>query len=179
MGTFDDKRAIAGRRSRESGEFFEGMMIAASGFYEDCGLAAVDKTPEPMHIIQAHDRARGRFIACFSKKAQPDFKGVLADGTMILFDAKHTDKPKISRDVITVEQERCFERYRKLGAICFVVVSLGFEKFYRVPWQIFRDMKERFGRKYMDETDLEPYQIKYNNGIVKYLEGIELKERED
>lgn len=58
------------------------------------------------------DRNRGQFICCFTKQAQPDFKGILMDSTMILFDAKHTDKDKIGRDVVTAEQQACFERYQ-------------------------------------------------------------------
>ena len=105
------KRSIRGLQSRSNGEHFEGMIIAASRFYEERGIAAVDKTPEAFKVLKAMDRNRGQFICCFTKQAQPDFKGSLMDSTMILFDAKHTDKDKISRDVVTEEQEKCFERY--------------------------------------------------------------------
>lgn len=111
------KRSIRGLQSRSNGEHFEGMIIAASRFYEERGIAAVDKTPEAFKVLKAMDRNRGQFICCFTKQAQPDFKGILMDSTMILFDAKHTDKDKISRDVVTAEQQACFERYMKLGAM--------------------------------------------------------------
>lgn len=143
------------------------------------GIAAVDKTPEAFKVLKAMDRNRGQFICCFTKQAQPDFKGILMDSTMILFDAKHTDKDKISRDVVTTEQQACFERYMKLGAMCFLVVSLEFKEFYRVPWVVFRDMKKIYGHKYMNREELEPYRIKYSNGVVKYLDGIVLRERNE
>ncbi len=54
------------------------------------------------------------------------------DSTMVLFDAKHTDKDQISRNVVTEEQEKCFERYMNMGAMCFLVVSLEFKEFYRI-----------------------------------------------
>lgn len=92
---------------------------------------------------------------------------------------KHTDKDKISRDVVTTEQQACFERYMKLGAMCFLVVSLEFKEFYRVPWVVFRDMKKIYGHKYMNREELEPYRIKYSNGVVKYLDGIVLRERNE
>ena len=114
--------SIRGLQSRSNGEHFEGMIIAASRFYEERGIAAVDKTPEAFKVLKAMDRNRGQFICCFTKQAQPDFKGILMDSTMILFDAKHTDKDKIGRDVVTAEQQACFERYMKLGAMCFLVV---------------------------------------------------------
>ena len=161
------------------GEIFEQMIVAASRFYEEKGIAAVDKTPEAFKVLKPLDRNRGQFICCFTKQAQPDFKGALMDSTMILFDAKHTDKDRIGRDVVTAEQEACFERYMQMDAMCFLVVSLGFEEFYRVPWVVFRDMKKIYGHKYMNREELEPYRIKYMNGVVKYLDGIALRERNE
>lgn len=179
MGTSNYNRVMTGRRSRAVGDYFEQMIIAASAFYEEKGISVIEKTPEPMKVLGVHNRKMGQFICCFSKRAQPDFKGALADSTMILFDAKHTDKDRIQRDVITEEQEKCFERYRKMGAVCFVVISIGFENYYRVPWDVFRDMKQIFGHKYMDESNLEQYKIKYSNGVVKFLDGLELREIEE
>lgn len=173
------KRSMKGLQSRANGEYFEGMILAASRFYEERGIAAVDKTPEAFKVLKPLDRNRGQFICCFTKQAQPDFKGSLMDSTMVLFDAKHTDKTQISRDVVTAEQEMCFERYMKMGAMCFLVISLGFEEFYRVPWVVFRDMKKIYGHKYMNREELKPYKIKYSNGVVKYLDGITLRERSE
>lgn len=100
------KRSIRGLQSRSNGEHFEGMIIAASRFYEERGIAAVDKTPEAFKVLKALDRNRGQFICCFTKQAQPDFKGILMDSTMILFDAttrpstkKSTKKKKTYRIV--------------------------------------------------------------------------------
>lgn len=169
-------RAIRGAQSRADGEYFERMILTASRFYEEQGISVIDKTPEAMKVLRPYDRGRGQFVCCFAKQAQPDFKGVLMDSNMVLFDAKHTDKNQIRRDVVTSEQESCFERYMKLGAMCFIVVSLGFEKYYRVPWVVFRDMKEIYGHKFMNEKELDPYRIQYVNGILRFLDGVELRE---
>ena len=157
MDTYN--KSLSGSRSRASGEYFEGMISAACRFYEEKGISVIEKTPEPMKVLKPYDRKRGQFICCFAKQAQPDFKGVLMDATMVLFDAKHTDKEKIM----------------KLGAMCFLVVSIGLDKFYRVPWVVFRDMKKLYGHKHMDEKDLEPYKIKYSNGVLRFLDGVELR----
>ena len=45
------KRSIRGLQSRSNGEHFEGMIIAASRFYEERGIAAVDKTPEAFKVL--------------------------------------------------------------------------------------------------------------------------------
>lgn len=171
------KRSVRGAMSRASGEAFERMILAASAYYEERGISVIDKTPEAFKIIRPADRSKGQFICCFTKQAQPDFKGILLDSSMILFDAKHTDKDQIRRDVVTAEQEECFERYSKMGAMCFLVVSLAFEKFFRVPWVVFRDMKQIYGHKYMNEAELKPYQVEYRNGILRFLDGVQLRER--
>lgn len=173
------KRSLLGRQSRANGSYFEGMIEAASGFYEDRGIAVIDKTPEPMKILQATDRRRGQFLCCFAKQAQPDFKGALMDATMILFDAKHTDSDRLERQIVSGEQEACFERYGKMGALCFVVASIKFERFYRVPWEVFRDMKKIFGHKFMADEELKPYEVKCVNGVIRFLDGISLREMED
>lgn len=113
MDTYN--RSIIGLKSRSNGENFERMIMAASRFYEDRGIAVIDKTPEAFKVIKPYNRDRGQFICCFTQQAQPDFKGALMDSTMVLFDAKHTDKGQISRNVVTEEQEECFERYMKMG----------------------------------------------------------------
>lgn len=60
--------------------------------------------------------------------------------------------------------------------MCFLVVSIGLDDFYRVPWVVFRDMKKIYGHKYMDRKDLEAYKIKYSKGVLRFLDGIELRE---
>lgn len=177
MGTSNYNRVMAGRRSKASGDHFEMMVMAAAQFYEDKGIAVIQKTPEPMRVLKPYNRSQGQFICCFAKQAQPDFKGILKDSTMILFDAKHTDKERIVRSVVTEEQEECFERYMQMGAMCFLIVSIGFEKFYRVPWIVFRDMKIIYGHKHMNETELKPYRVNYSGGVLRFLDGIELRER--
>lgn len=98
MDTYN--RSIIGLKSRSNGEYFERMIMAASRFYEDRGIAVIDKTPEAFKVIKPYNRDRGQFICCFTQQAQPDFKGALMDSTMVLFDAKHTDKGQISRNVV-------------------------------------------------------------------------------
>lgn len=172
-------KSVTGRQSRAAGEYFENLINAAAGFYQDQKVAVVEKTPEPMKILKPHDRSRGQFIACFAKQAQPDYKGILQDGTMILFDAKHTDSDQLKRSVVTAEQEEEFDRYQDMGARCYIVASVGFQNFYRIPWETFRDMKRNFGRLHMKLTDLEKYRIPFSRGYVLFLEGIELKETGD
>lgn len=171
----DIKRQIAGRRSHAAGNLFEQMLNASCRYYREKRMAIVEKTPEPMHLLKPYgERSRGQYIACFEKQAQPDYKGVLCDGTAIIFEAKHTDSDRITESVITETQRQNLDDFAKMGAQCFVIVSIGFQSFYRVPWELFRDMKNRYGRKFMKIEELKPYELKQNKGTVLILEGVEL-----
>ena len=172
-------KSLKGAQARAAGAAFEEMVMDASAYYEEMGISVIDKTPEAFKVLRPADRSRGQFVCCFTKQAQPDFKGILADSTMVLFDAKHTDRNRIRRDVVTAEQEECFERYMKLGALCFLVVSLRFEKYYRVPWVVFRDMQAIYGHKYMSEEELKPYRVRYSRGVLRFLDGIQLRAEGD
>lgn len=167
---------MAGIRSKVAGEAFERMLNASCKYYQDEGVAVIEKTPEPMRIIKAYDRHRGQYIAIFEKQAQADYKGVLCDGKAILFEAKHTDQDRISRNVITETQENILDDFAAMGAQCFVFVSFGFKNYYRVPWNVFRDMKKIFGRKYIKESEMMQYRITVKNCLLLILDGIEINE---
>ncbi len=172
----DPGRQITGARSRASGEIFERWISAACEFYQREGYAVIEKTPEPMKPLGKADRS-GRFLACFTKQAQPDFKGALCDGSCIIFDAKHTEKDRIQQSIITDTQWKTFDRYEEMGAKCFVIVSIGMKDFYRVPWSVWKQMKELFGHKYMAAgMELEQYKVPDRNCTILFLEGVELRD---
>ena len=112
----------------------------------------------------------------YEKKGQPDYKGVLCDGTGIMFEAKHTDSDRINQNVVTDTQWESLDIYEQFGAHCYVMVSLGLVKFYRVPWKIWKQMKKRFGHKFMTEQELEPYRLPERQCTILILEGVELKD---
>ena len=69
-----------------------------------------------------------------------------------------------------------FDRYELMGAKCFVIVSIELEKFFRIPWNIWKKMKELYGHKYMAVgKELGDYQIPWKNCTVLFLEGVEVK----
>lgn len=159
--------AARGKRSRDAGVFWEGIIETACLYYRQEGLAEITKTPEPMRPL-SRPNSKGQFTACFTKQAQPDYKGTLKGGRAVVFEAKHTDADRMQRSVISEEQEKQLNRHQNLGAECFVLVSFGLQQFYRIPWEIFRDMKDHFGRKYITPDDLIDYKIAYI-GILRFL----------
>ena len=59
-----------------------------------------------------------------------------------------------------------------LGAECFVMVSFGFERFFKIPWTVFRDMKEHYGRKYITPEDVQEYKVRYIGGVLQFLQEV-------
>ena len=160
---------IRGRINRDNGKEFESIILAACDRYRAEGIADIDKTPEPMSVVQ--NLGKGKFVAYFAKKAQPDFQGTLAgSGRSICFEAKHTSSDRIEKSAVSSEQEKVLDIKYKMGAECFVLVSFQFMRYYKVPWEIWKDMKNQFGHQYMSETDGAPYLLKHSAGpYIKFL----------
>lgn len=172
------QRSQRGRQSRIVGDHFEGIIAASLRWYEDKGVACIEKTPEPMKPLRAPNR-QGQFLACYIKAGQPDFKGTLTGGRSVVFEAKHTDSDRIEYSRLTDEQVEKLSTHHKLGAAAFVLVSFGLQDFYRIPWEIWRDMKAIYGHKHIKQKELEPYRVQYIAGVLKLLEGIELDYNEE
>lgn len=167
------QRSQRGHQSRQMGAFFESMIEASLRWYEIKGVAEVEKTPEPMKPLGKPNQ-RGQFLACFTKAAQPDFKGTLTGGRSVVFEAKQTMSDRIEYKAVSEEQHERLEKHHQLGAAAFVLVSFALQDFYRVPWPVWRDMKTIYGRKYLKPSELEQYRVEYIAGVLKLLEGIEL-----
>lgn len=150
---------------------FERQILAACRQYAAEGIAIIEKTPEPFRVLKKGQA--GIFQGRFSTPAQPDFKGVLKGGQTIVFEAKKTLKDRIQRNVLTDNQIANLEAYNRLGAFCGVCVSIQ-NDFYFMPWRIWRDMKEIFGRQYLTAADIEPWQVSYD-GAVHFLDGVTIE----
>lgn len=164
------ERQYRGKQSRVAGNNFEDMISASLEWYEGKGVACIEKTPEPMKPLGKPNK-RGQFLACYTKAAQPDYKGTLSGGRSVVFEAKHTDADQMKQERVTGEQADRLELHHKLGAAAFVMVSFGLMDFYRIPWEVWRDMKAIYGRKYIKAADVEPYRVQYMSGVLKLLEG--------
>ena len=167
------KRQMIGRRSKVSGEIFERWLSNACEFYLKKGWAHIEKTPEPFHITGKDER--GIVRGYYEKKGQPDFKGILCDGTGIMFEAKHTESDRMKQNIVTETQWKNLDIYEGFGAHCYVMVSIGLTKFYRVPWSVWKKMKELYGHKFMTEQELEPYKLQERQCTILILEGMELR----
>lgn len=125
-----------------------------------------------MKILRPLSGKSNQFAACFVKQAQPDYKGTLREGQAVVFEAKYTGADRIERGRITGEQADGLEAHNKLGACAFVLVSFGFRDYFRIPWSIWRDMKQHFERLYIKPEELEEYRVKFIGGLVRFLDGL-------
>lgn len=156
-GGKDPRRQLIGVRSKAEGKRFEARLDAAFAYYDKTGFAAIEKTPEPLKPISS--LGQGRFVACFEKKAQPDYKGILKGGREIMFEAKFTSTDRMEQSRVLAGQADYMDKHQRLGARCYVVVGFARGEVYRIPWDVWRDMKSHFGRKYVTEADLDKYRV--------------------
>lgn len=157
--------------NRAEGKDFEERLDASFDWYRFQKRAAIKKTPEPMRVLRS--LGDGQFVACFEKKAQPDYKGTLAGGRSVLLEAKYTSTERMHQSAVSDEQADEMDTHEAIGALCYVIFGFTSGKVYRFPWTMWKDMKRIFGRKYVMETDalLEDYRLRPSqSGILPLLE---------
>ena len=153
----DPERQRIGAVNRALGKRFEARLDATFEYYRARGFAFVEKTPEPMKVIGRLEQ--GRFVACYEKKAQPDYKGIIKGGRTVLFEAKFTTDGRIEQNRVLPSQADYMTQHEQLGARCYVLVGFGSGAVYRVPWSVWADMKTHFGHKYATEAELAGYRV--------------------
>ncbi len=170
----DVENIIMGKRSKASGAYFEKMIEAGCRYYEERGLAKIEKQSEPVHYIKPYG-TRGQFIANYAKKSGVDYKGVVRGGYTVCFEAKHTDSDRMLQSRVEPHQMKYLEGYEQLGATCFILVSFGLTDFYNIPILVWRNMKAFYGRKYITKEDVGKYRIRNLGQVLKFLPKLEVK----
>ncbi len=153
--------------SNGRGHLHEAMIEGACRAYQTKGRAYVIKVPEPFRVI-TKNRGRGIATVQFIAHAQPDFVGVLKDGRAIAFEAKHTDMDKLHQRVVTPTQAAALQTFRDLGGAAAVCAGIGGECFM-IPWEVFSNMKDIFGRLYVTAAEVSRYRVKFD-GVVWFLD---------
>jgi recombination protein U len=172
--TKEQLNSLKGYHNKMAGETFENMINAACETYSNMELAYIEKTPEAFKITGKKKLARCLiFEGVFTKKCQPDFKGTLAEGRAICFEAKHTDTDSIHQDRVSEEQLKSLLKHDKLNAVSFVLVSIKMQNFYRIPIKTWQNMKAIYGRKHMKIEDLRQFEVPFKHGILNFLSGID------
>ena len=168
------KRSFQSLKNNAQGHFFEQQIERACNHYREKGIANIHKTPEPFRVLKKAEG--GKFQGQFIKKAEPDFKGVRKNGQAIVFECKFTTKDKISKSVLSKNQEVELERNYNLGAETFICVCFAEglkERYFFIPFKLWLNMEKYFGKKSVTAEDLKDNEIyyKYSKGI-DFLENI-------
>ena len=157
QGYKNPRRQLQGKISRAKGKQFESELDTAFEYYKEKGFADIEKTPEPMRVIRS--LGNGQFIACFEKKAQPDYKGTLKGGRSVMFEAKYTSSDRMEQSRVSEKQADYLDNQQKLGARCYVIAGFDSGEVYCIPWNVWNNMKEHFSRKYVKEADIQKYRV--------------------
>lgn len=164
----DPLRALQGARSRAQGGQLEQRIESSCTRLAKEGRADISKTPEPMRPVSQPNKT-GQFRAVYTKKAEPDFKGVMLGGRAVMFEAKSTGTGRLNKDRVLPEQAKKLDSYEALGAHCFIVATFDGLRMYRIPWTVWRSMKQRYGRSYVTEPDLKEYAVRFGPGFTPDL----------
>lgn len=156
------------RANNARGHSFEDMILLGCEFYRRKGLAEVSKTPEPFRVTQK--LGNGEFKVRSAGKAQPDFQGTLLGGQAIVFEAKYSisEKRRIQKSVLSEAQETFLKSHYEKGALAGVCVGIH-NTYAFIPWNVWEEMKERYGRKYLTEQELGPFKVN-TPGMIRFLD---------
>ena len=164
------KISASNRATRAAGRSFEETILRACEVYKTNGTAMINKVPEARRVVGRTGGRSSMMLCVNAAKADPDFMGsVSPEGRCIVFDAKHTDKDRVLLNALTDHQREILDRHYACGADCYVCVSFGFKQFYLIPYEIWKDMKEIFGRQYILPTDEQiiPYSVPFSATVDK------------
>lgn len=174
-----DKTKLRSRnaKSLSSGKAFEELIVFSCNRYRTAGDACILKTPEPFAVYSRTKEGlfMGRFTAA---KAQPDFQGTIRGGKSIIFEAKYTSKDRIQQSVITDAQAEILSDHEKLGGLCFVAASID-DRYFWIPWNVWRRMKEIYGHKYLKPEEIDEYEVVgEKKNPLPFLKGLLPEENE-
>lgn len=156
------------KANNNRGHQLEMLISLGCKYYRSKGIAEIEKTPEPFRTTKSN--RDGTFEGRFTGNAQPDFQGTIKGGQSIVFEAKATSTDKLKQSVLSDEQTRCLASHYYLGAICGVCCNIG-KTYAFVPWSIWEQMKDLYGRKYMTEKELQDFSVRAP-GYIDFLGGL-------
>lgn len=149
-------------QSNGFGKNFEKLIDLACKYYRDEGKADIAKIDEPFRVIRL--KKAGRFEGQFTKNANPDFEGTLNGGRSICFEAKYTTSDRMKQSVVSDKQAEVLEIKSNLGGLAGVCIGIK-DRYFFIPWQIWSNMKDIFGRKYVKADDLSQYEVIFRQGV--------------
>lgn len=164
-----NQRSFKARASLSSGKNMEALIEAACEKYRLMGVANIVKIPEPFMVLRIN-KDKKSFTGKFIGNAEPDFSGAVKGGKHLAFESKYTSSDRIKKNVITEKQNESLELYYQVKA--HVGVCVGINRTYAfIPWKVWRDMKNIYGRLYMTEEEVKTFEVP-TPGYIDFLKGV-------
>lgn len=157
------KKSFAARKALGYGKNFEKLIESACDYYRDRGVADIVKVDEPFRVLKLY--GKGQFKGQFTRNANPDFEGTLKGGQSICFEAKYTSQRRMTKSVISDKQEEVLNYKSALGAVVGVCVGIV-DRYFFVPWEVWANMEEIYGKKSVSADDLAKFEVKFRHGIM-------------
>ena len=135
--------------------------------YAEMREAFVEKTPEPMKVLGKAQK--GRFLACFVKSAQPDYKGTIWGGRAFIMEAKHSEN-RLEFERISGEQRTALDTHRFMGAAAYVLMEFEGRDggAFLVPWNETRKLMEK-GQS-CTAKDVGRWRVRSEPGEILFLD---------
>lgn len=152
-----------------SGRLLENAIDTACRQYAADNRAVIYKTPEGFRCIKKSPS--GRFTGQFIGRAQPDYQGTLKGGKSIVFEAKFTDKDRLKQSVLTRTQYDMLAQHMQSGAAAYVCCGIR-DKYYMIPFDVWADMKNIYGRCYVTQIDILKFKVKMTMAAVLFLDYV-------
>ena len=148
------KASITNSINRRAGSSSESILESMFEYQFKLGNMYIQKNNEPMKCIK--NIGHGKFIAIYTGKSQPDFKGTIKGGRCIVIETKHTSTDRISMSCIDSsknDEKMYLYNYESMGALCFIAIIFDNANPCMIPFHHFVSMKEIYGRKYMTRDE--------------------------
>lgn len=160
------------------GSTLEEFINRTNEYYQEQGLALIQKIPTPITPVRIDKEHRHITLAYFEQKSTVDYIGAV-QGIPVCFDAKecHTDTFPLQN--IHAHQVDFMEAFEKQGGISFFLIYFSTKN--ELYYMTFQEMKkfwergQRGGRKSFRHEELNPnFFIPFKNGcMVPYLDTIQ------
>ena len=71
---------------------------------------------------------------------------------------------RIKQSVVSDKQAEVLEIKSRLGGLAGVCIGIK-DRYFFIPWQVWSNMKEIFGRKYIRANDVSKYEVIFRQGV--------------
>lgn len=161
------------------GSLLEELINKSNEWYQEKGLALIQKIPTPITPIRIDKEHRHITLAYFEKKSTVDYIGAV-QGIPVCFDAKECHQNVFQLQNLHEHQVNFMTNMEKQGGIAFLLIYFtAVDEVYYLTFQEmmrFWNRMKQGGRKSFQKSELCPdFYLQQNMGgvFIPYLDGIQ------